>query len=111
MENVVHFGAQSSSMEMTTNEREIIKEIHKLDKNFDVRITNLETKIDDNINGRFKDLERRYSEHAEKLNKHDEDISDLKSQPHRAKSKWFDEVAKYIVIALLSYMLFKSGIK
>ena len=92
---------------MDETDVELLKAIHKVEK----QVVGLEMKIDDSVNGRFKDLERRYSEHAEKLNKHDEDISDLKSQPHRAKSKWFDEVAKYIVIALLSYMLFKSGIK
>ena len=59
MGNVVHFGARSSNMEMTTNEREIIKAIHELDKNFDTRLGKLETKIYENINGGFKDNERR----------------------------------------------------
>ena len=45
--------------QMDETDVELLKAIHELDKNFDTRLGKLETKIDENINGRFKDNERR----------------------------------------------------
>lgn len=44
---------------MDTDDVNLLKAIHILDKNVETRISKLETKIDDGINGRFKDNERR----------------------------------------------------
>lgn len=46
---------------MDTNDVDLLKAIHIIDKNVEARIGKLETKIDDSINGRFKDNERRIS--------------------------------------------------
>lgn len=40
---------------MDENELSLLDAIHKVDK----RVVNLESKIDDSVNGRFKDIERR----------------------------------------------------
>jgi len=42
---------------MDSNERKLLDAIHSVEK----RVVGLETKIDDSVNGRFKDNERRIS--------------------------------------------------
>lgn len=38
---------------------QLLQAIHNVEKNTEVRFARLETKIDDSVNGRFKDHERR----------------------------------------------------
>ena len=46
-------------MAMSPHEKELLQAMHEMDKNNERRFSKLETKIDDSVNGRFKDLERR----------------------------------------------------
>ncbi|WP_159641154.1 hypothetical protein [Erysipelothrix anatis] len=38
-------------------------------------------------------------------------VSQVQQQPAQAKAKWYDEVAKYVLLALLGYIAVKLGLK
>lgn len=46
-------------MSMTPMDKELLEAIHRVDKNVTAKLVELETKIDDSVSGRFKDVERR----------------------------------------------------
>ena len=72
---------------MSPNEKELLNAIHALDKNVEKRISKLETKIDDGINGRFRDNERR--------------ITNLES--NQAKLVW--AIISSIIVAIMAMIL------
>ncbi|WZU00290.1 hypothetical protein MGH68_11870 [Erysipelothrix sp. D19-032] len=38
-------------------------------------------------------------------------VSQVQQRPAQAKAKWYDEVAKYVLLALLGYIAVKLGLK
>lgn len=96
---------------MSPNEKELLQAIHALDKNTEKRFIKLETKMDDSVNGQFKDIRRRVTKNEDHLKVLTHELTELKAIPYQNKSKWFDEVAKYVLLALVGYLLYKAGLK
>lgn len=96
---------------MSPNEKELLQAIHTLDKNTEKRFIKLETKMDDSVTGQFKDIRRRIDTTENNVKVLTEEVAALKTMPYQNKSKWFDEVAKYVLLALVGYLLYKAGLK
>lgn len=85
---------------MTSDYTELLKAIHTSDKSNAERFARMENQIDETVNGRFNENERR-------IGLNEVDIKELKTE----KSKWFDVVMQSLVIAILGYLLVQAGLK
>ena len=93
------------------NETILLKTIMENDKKTAERFAKLETIIEQSMNSRFVDNERRIGNNEQDIKVIKDEVSIVKNQVFIGKSKWFDETVKYVFIAIMGYIAVKIGLK
>lgn len=102
---------QEGRKRMESNDTKLLQAINAVDKTTAERFARLETKIDESINARFIDNERRISNNELRIEAINENVNTLKTTSLIGKAKWFDDVMKYVVLAGVGYLLYIAGIR
>ncbi|QIK70830.1 hypothetical protein G7062_11225 [Erysipelothrix sp. HDW6C] len=92
---------------METNETKLLLAIRDVKEN----VVRLETKIDESVEGRFKDNERRIGTLEQRVDEQNKQIIGLQRAPYEVKGKWYDKVVEFALLCVLGYIAVKVGLK